>query len=178
MFRWFAPNLHLPSILDLTPARLRSLGIEGLLLDVDCTLKDYYARTIPVETVNWVERIRAAGIRLCILSNGRGRRIGPLAEGLGIPFVPRALKPLPFGCGRAARRLALPRERIAVVGDQVFADVLAGRLAGLFTILVTPTTREEPWFTRIKRPFERLVLRSDATQPDRLSPSSLRLWSQ
>jgi hypothetical protein len=40
-----------------------------------------------------------------------------------------------------------------------FADVLAGRLAGLFTILVTPLGHHEPWFTRVKRPFERQVLR-------------------
>jgi len=46
-----------------------------------------------------------------------------------------------------------------MVGDQLFSDILAGRLAGLFTILVRPTSAEEPWFTRIKRPVERRVLR-------------------
>ena len=38
-----------------------------------------------------------------------------------------------------------------VVGDQIFADILAGNLAGVFTILVTPIKPEqEHWFTRIK----------------------------
>jgi predicted HAD superfamily phosphohydrolase YqeG len=46
-----------------------------------------------------------------------------------------------------------------MVGDQVFADVVAGRLAGLRTILVRPTSPDEPWFTQLKRPFERQLLR-------------------
>ena len=50
-----------------------------------------------------------------------------------------------------------------MVGDQVFADILAGRLAGLKTILVDPIhPEEEPWFTRLKRPPERWVLRRTA----------------
>jgi HAD superfamily phosphatase (TIGR01668 family) len=96
---------------------------------------------------------------LCLFSNGRSARVGRLAEGLGIPFVAKAFKPLPFRCRTGAAKLELPLDRIAVVGDQLFADVLAGRLAGVYTILVTPTSAVEPWFTRLKRPFERQLLR-------------------
>jgi predicted HAD superfamily phosphohydrolase YqeG len=47
-----------------------------------------------------------------------------------------------------------------MVGDQLFADVMAGRLAGVHSILVTPIhPEEEPWFTRLKRLPERLMLR-------------------
>jgi len=55
--------------------------------------------------------------------------------------------------------LELRPEQTAIVGDQLFADVLAGRLAGLFTILVRPTSPSEPLWTRVKRPLERRVLR-------------------
>jgi predicted HAD superfamily phosphohydrolase YqeG len=42
----------------------------------------------------------------------------------------------------------------------VFADVMAARAAGLRSILVRPIhPEEEPWFTRLKRPLERLVMR-------------------
>ena len=54
-----------------------------------------------------------------------------MAQQLGIPFVTNALKPYPFRCRSTARQLGVPRERTAMVGDQLFADVLAGRLAGL-----------------------------------------------
>jgi len=73
-----------------------------------------------------------------------------------------AVKPLPVGCWRAARKLGLARRQTAMVGDQLFADVVAGKLAGVKTILVRPIhPEEEPWFTRLKRPLERAVLARD-----------------
>jgi hypothetical protein len=159
MLGFLTPHLQLESVLELDAARVRSLGLEGLLLDVDCTLKDHRVGGFSPEVIAWTGEMRAGGIRLCLLSNGRSGRIGGLAATLGVPFVAKAFKPFPFGCKTGIRRLGLERHRVGVVGDQIFADVLAGRLAGLFTILVRPTSPEEPWFTRMKRPFERLVLR-------------------
>lgn len=159
MLRLLTPHLQLDSVFELDAARLRALGLDGLLLDVDCTLKDYPATDFSSEVRAWVRTRCTDGVKLCIVSNGKPHRIAPLAEKLGIPFVAPAMKPLPFACRGALRRLGMDRTRTALVGDQIFADVLAGRLAGLFTILVRPTSPEEPWFTRLKRPFERLVLR-------------------
>ena len=46
-----------------------------------------------------------------------------------------------------------------MVGDQLFADVMAGRLAGVRSILVEPIhPEEEPWLTRLKRRPEQFVL--------------------
>jgi predicted HAD superfamily phosphohydrolase YqeG len=58
------------------------------------------------------------------------------------------------------RQLNANRKETAMVGDQVFADVLAGRFAGIRTILVTPIhPEEEPWFTQLKRGPERWLLK-------------------
>src|SRR5262245_51971492 len=159
MLTLVTPHCYLPSVLALDAVHLRALGIDGLLLDLDGTLKDYRAESIPAGVLAWVGRLQAGGIRLCLLSNGKTARIRRFAQKLGIPFVAEALKPLPLGCRRGLRALGLDRARVALVGDQVFADVLAGRLAGLFTILVPPSNADEPWFTRLKRPLERQILR-------------------
>lgn len=159
MFILVTPHLRVGSVLELEAVHLRSMGIDGLLLDLDCTLKDYGADGFQAEIVTWVAGLRDAGFRLCILSNGRPARVGPLARYLGVPFVAKAFKPLPFSCRAALGQLGLPGARVALVGDQLFADVLTGRLAGLFTILVHPANPDEPWFTRLKRPLERWFLR-------------------
>jgi len=161
MMRCFAPHHRLNSVLELDHERLQRLGVEALLLDLDGTLKDYPAEEVPAAVVQWIQRLQADGLRLCLLSNGKHRRIAGFAEVLGIPFVAKAFKPLPFGCRKALRLLKVDRTRAAIIGDQLFADVLAGRLAGLITFLVPPThaLADEPWFTRIKRPLERWVLR-------------------
>ena len=159
MLAFVSPHLQLDSVLDLDLAQLRQLGLRGLLLDVDCTLKDHGATEFSTAVHAWVKMLQADGIRLCLLSNGKPRRIGELARQLDLPFVAQAFKPLPRGCVRALQMLELQPQQTAMVGDQLFADVLAGRLAGLFTILVRPTSPREPWFTRLKRPVERRVLR-------------------
>jgi uncharacterized protein len=159
LFSYLAPTIRLDSVLELTPAKLHSLGLQGLLLDVDCTLKDYHADDLSTDVLAWSQELGAAGIRQCLLSNGKSKRIEKFARCLKIPFVAKAFKPMPFGCYAGLKKLTLPKARVAVVGDQLFADILAGRLARLFTILVRPTSAAEPWFTRIKRPIERKVLR-------------------
>jgi uncharacterized protein len=160
MWKLLTPDLRVESLLDLEPRRLAGLGVEALLLDLDCTLKSYRAPVVPPEIVACVGRLQAAGLRLAVASNGRARRVRPVAESLGMPFVCGACKPLPFRLRGIVRELKFDPSRTALVGDQVFADVVAARLAGLRSILVTPMAPdEEPWPTRLKRPLERMVLR-------------------
>lgn len=160
------PHLQLHSVLDLTAEKLQSEGRTGLLLDLDCTLKDYRATEIDRPVREWIRNLKASGMRLCLLSNGKKHRIARYSSELQIPFVAKALKPLPFGCRAAIRLLDLSPQNVAIVGDQVFADIMAGRLAKLFTILVRPTSSDEPIWTRVKRPFERFVLKHIAGRSD------------
>ena len=166
MLRFFLPHLRVESVLDLGLERLRGLGLDALLLDVDCTLKNYRSGEVGADVAAWLEELRAAGIGLCLVSNGRGGRIRLFAEKLDLPFVAKACKPFPFGCRAAVRKMGFDRRRTAMVGDQLFADVMAGRLAGLTSILVRPIRpEEEPWFTQLKRPLERVVLRWTDSKP-------------
>jgi HAD superfamily phosphatase (TIGR01668 family) len=134
--------------------------MQSLLLDVDCTLKRYRSNVFEPDVVRWLELMKQNQIGLCILSNGKRHRIEPVAELVQIPFVAPAFKPLPFGCRAAMKAMNFAPKSTAMVGDQVFADLLAGNLAGLFTVLIKPIhPEEEHWYTRIKRPFEKIVLR-------------------
>jgi uncharacterized protein len=152
------PHLQLQSVLDLQVEQLRQLHCSTLLMDVDCTLKHHHCTTLNPGVPEWIKSLQQAGIRLCLLSNGRGRRIEPLARQYGLACVTAALKPFPFGCWKALRQLGVEAKHTALIGDQLFADVMAGRMAGLYTILVRPTSSIEPWFTRMKRPLERRAL--------------------
>ena len=141
MFGFLTPHYRIASVLELTPERLRELGLESLLLDADCTLKRYRSAQCAPGVAEWLDALRQAGFGLCLVSNGLGERIGRFAEPLGLPFVAKALKPLPIGCRRAMRKMGFRRQSTAMVGDQLFADILAGRLAGLTTFLVDRSIR-------------------------------------
>lgn len=151
------PHLRVHKVFDLDAATLQRHGLDATLLDIDNTLVPYRASDFR-EAGRWIQQISAAGIRVALLSNGHTHRVARIAELLNVPFRAKALKPMPFGCRNLVRSLRLDSSRTCLVGDQVFADVLAGRLAGLFTILVNPVSSDEPWFTKVKRPFERSLL--------------------
>ena len=160
MFRFLTPHYRITSVLELTPERLRGLGLESLLLDADCTLKRYRDEYCAPGVAEWLDILRHTGFGLCLVSNGLGKRIAQFAEPLGLPFVARAMKPLPGGCQRAMRQMGFRRETTAMVGDHLFADIVAGRLAGLTTFLVEPIhPEEERWYTRLRRAPERWCLR-------------------
>ncbi len=153
------PTIRVERVEELTAERLQGWGLRWLLLDVDCTLTRYQRRDVEPSVAAWLDALRAAGIGLCLVSNGLGQRIHEFAQRLDLPCVSRAMKPLPAGVWWAMRRLAARRAETAMVGDQLFADVLAGQLAGVRTILVRPIhPEEEPWFTRLKRGPERWLL--------------------
>jgi HAD superfamily phosphatase (TIGR01668 family) len=166
MFRFLTPHHRVASVLELTPERLRSMVLQNLLLDADGTLKRYRSDECAPGVAQWLDELRQAGFGLCLVSNGLGERIGRFAAGLELPFVAKAMKPLPAGCRRALRKMGFQKETTAIVGDQVFADIMAGRLAGLTTILVDSIhPEEEPWFTRLKRGPERWLLGKQAGNP-------------
>ena len=161
MRNYLFPNLAVSSVLDLTVDQLRNLHVEALILDVDCTLKEYEKQEPDSEIIEWLNILKEEKFSLCLLSNGIEKRIKPVADSLQLPYIAKACKPSPKGVRRALDLLAVPAGKAVVVGDQIFADILAGNLAGVFTILVTPIKPEqEHWFTRIKRPWEKIVLRS------------------
>ncbi|MBN2216890.1 MAG: YqeG family HAD IIIA-type phosphatase [Pirellulales bacterium] len=168
----FRPDLRLHRVEQIDVALLRRLHIDALLLDVDCTLKPYRSQALAQSVVDWIGQLRREGIGLCLVSNGRGTRVRPIAERLDLPLVAAALKPLPHGCRAAIARMEFDPRRTAMVGDQLFTDVMAGRLAGIFTILVDPIRPEqEPWYTRLKRPVERFLVRGVAHRPRGEEPS-------
>ena len=161
MPRIFRPRHCVDTVTDLTVDRLRELNIDALLLDVDCTLKRYPETHISEEVARWLATLQQAGIGLCLVSNGRGPRIERFAAGVGLPFIAKACKPFPRGLKRALREHGFDRERTAMVGDQLLADIVAGNLAGLTTVFVRPIhPEEEQWFTRVKRPPERWLMRA------------------
>ena len=45
-------------------------------------------------------------------------------------------------------------ENIAVVGDQIFTDVIGGNLCKMYTILVDAIEEKDFWYTAWKRPIE------------------------
>ena len=151
----FAPRLH-----DVSHEELEEAGIRGLIVDLDNTLLGYRQTELAQEHLEWVERAHDRGFRIVMLSNNFSTRVQTIAAQLNVACIPNALKPLPFGFLRAVRGLQLRRREIAVVGDQLFTDVLGGKMCGLYTILTEPIEAKDLPITQFFRFFEHLMLPS------------------
>lgn len=142
--------------------RLAEEGIRALLVDLDNTLIPYDSFRIPQATYTFVEGAAAKGFSLCIVSNSifKESRVGAAAKQLGIPYVAGAWKPRRGGLRSALEVLQATPSTAALIGDQLFTDVLAGRRLGLLTVLVEKLSEKEFLFTRyVTRSAERLALR-------------------
>jgi HAD superfamily phosphatase (TIGR01668 family) len=81
-------------------------------------------------------------------------------EPLGIEFLYKAHKPLGGAFKKAIEIMGLPSDKVAILGDQLFTDVLGGNLKGIFSILVRPIDLDEPLFIKFKRIFEKPFLKN------------------
>ena len=76
---------------------------------------------------------------LFLLSNSRKpRRAEHFATALGIPFLGRAGKPKTGGFLRAMEQMGRAGAQTAMVGDQIFTDILGAKRAGILAIMVEP----------------------------------------
>ena len=155
----FYPRFSFRRVTDLTVEWLKGQGISALLLDVDNTLTTHNNPEVPAEVLDWLHEMRAAGMKLLLLSNNHPARVAPFAQKLGVGFIADAAKPLGGGVKRSQKVLGETPEGIALVGDQIFTDVLAGRLAGAVSILVEPIEPETAAFFRLKRRLEAPILK-------------------
>lgn len=151
------PNVKLKRVTDISLELLKKMNITALLLDVDNTLSTHHGMILTDGLEAWLQKMKDGGIELLLVSNSKQRRVEPFAKKIGLDFIALGLKPLPNGFLRGCKRLGVKRKNAAIVGDQIFTDILGGNLAGLTTILLTPIKLESTAGFRFKRKLERLV---------------------
>ena len=154
----FKPNLYLDSILQITPKLLERIGVCAIILDVDNTIRQYGSKEISCKVLNWEKKKKNASISIVILSNNFNKNVEPVAKVLNLPYYGLGFKPFPFGLKKAAKKLNVNEKQIAVVGDQIFTDIVGGNLQGFKTILIKPIKEEKGLLWKIKRRLEKLVL--------------------
>ena len=156
----FCPNEFIDSVTAINVEGLRSRGIKALLMDLDNTLVAWQGYDIPDEIINWVREASVCGMKVCLVSNTRtSGRLDRISSILGVGFAVKAMKPRRAGFIEALNLLGVSSNEAAVIGDQIFTDVLGGNRLGIYTILVRPMHRREFFGTKISRFFEFFLMR-------------------
>ena len=127
------------NIYEISGAALGRRGIRLLLADLDNTLVPYGVPLPDEKLKGWRDELAAHGVTLFILSNNRHEsRPRTFAQALDVPYIGHAGKPKTASFVKAMEQMGVAPEQTAIVGDQIFTDVLGGNRAGVATILVRP----------------------------------------
>ena len=158
--RLLCPNKFVNSLAEINLPLLQAQGVKALIVDIDNTLVAWDKAEIESANRAWIEKAKQLGFSLCIVSNGKEKRVQGLARELGIPGLANAIKPRKRGFLRALELMNVRPEETAIVGDQLFTDILGGNRSGVYTIWVTPLSDQELPTTKLMRKLERRVARN------------------
>ena len=133
------PDYKFKALVDISVEFLKKHGVSLLMLDLDNTIAPY-GETLPsAEVLAWAKELQGAGVALHIVSNSKKTgRVSSFADALGIPYIYRAKKPSPRAVRELLEKRRIPPLSAALVGDQIYTDVLAANGADVMSIVVCP----------------------------------------
>ncbi len=138
-FQLLKPDMVVPgTVLQLSSETLHHRGIRGIIFDVDDTLVPLRRPQPSPEVIAWLAQIMPEFQIWLVSNNVSSTRIAQIADALGAPHIHRAGKPSRRALRRAVAQMQLPLDQVALVGDRILTDVLAGNRLGVLTILVAP----------------------------------------
>jgi HAD superfamily phosphatase (TIGR01668 family) len=156
---FFAPDFYFETYAGASVPFLQEQGIRALVLDIDNTLEPYENPT-PSEGVRaWFSSLAEAGISAAFVSNNGKERVETFNAELGRIAYYKAKKPFAGKVKRAMREMGVTKSETLFMGDQIFTDVLAARLAGIRVALVPPIKDKTDALTRFKRWLERPIMK-------------------
>ena len=141
------PKCSAQDIYESTPEFVREQGVELLLMDLDNTLSPYIVDEATEELKEWIRILQAGGIEPFIFSNNKGDRPMLFARQLGLEYVKLAKKPRQDVLHQVLEAKGYTPAQTAIIGDQIYTDVLCGAIGGLYTIVVKPILLHNPLHT-------------------------------
>ncbi len=159
VFGLLRPDLWVGSVSEISAEHLQAHGIRGLILDLDETLVSALENTPSPEVHAWIRSMKDAFAIYILSNNFNAARVQQVADELEVPCAFRAAKPRRRGFREALAAMGLQAHEVAIVGDQLFTDVLGGNRLGAYTILATPIAPEHKSHRKVMRVVEGMFIR-------------------
>ena len=141
----FLPKMIVPHLTDVRAEALKARGITFLMLDFDKTIVPYTTDVPTEEMTAWLRQMQRSDIGLCVVSNSRKPRVVRFCERYGLDCVTHAKKPFSRGIRACLARFSLDAAHCALVGDQIYTDVLGANCAGVQSILISAIDNHNIW---------------------------------
>ena len=155
----FQPDHYFITLECVPESFFRDEGIKLVICDIDNTLATYDDKYPTEYTKKFIERMNNENITVELISNNTSGRVEDFSKELGCHYVADGKKPF---CSKKPIKEAMIKagagnKETIIIGDQVFTDVLAGRMASIKTMLVEPIGHSNLPFFGIKRALEKPI---------------------
>ena len=157
MFESYFPAAHVKSVFDIDYAKLYSLGIRGIIFDIDNTLV-HHGDDATEEIEELFKKIHAANLKTVLLSDNSEARVKRFVRNIDTPYVYSAKKPAREGYERALELLGTEKENTIAVGDRIFIDIVGANSFGIRSVLVDYIRLKRFEWCGFKRILEKMIL--------------------
>lgn len=156
------PDYNLKSVYDIDPDELISRGIKGIFFDLDSTITVSKSAKFSSRAREFIKNLEDKNLKLAIISNNYSEKyINKVQREIHLKIYYPAEKPQTKMIMKALSDFNLKPEECAFVGDRPITDILAGKNAGMITILVDGIDADnENLPTRLIRKVERLFVKN------------------
>ncbi len=154
----FIPDMYQKSIYHIDYDKLQDNGIKCLLIDLDNTCVPYKDKEPNKKLIDLFETLKDMDFKIIIFSNALKGRIKPFKDVLNVDCLARANKPYKKNFLKVIKLFNYDLSEVAIIGDQLYTDILGGNKVGIKTILVNPMSNDDMFITRfIYRPLEKRI---------------------
>lgn len=155
----FFPDERAATVEDVDYDKLINLGIQAVIFDLDNTIAKWGDDSLAEEIIELFERLTSRGLKVGILSNSRREKIEDFVIDLPFPHLFNANKPSLKGFRTMLAKLDVSPDQAAMIGDQLFTDVLGANRLDMYTIRVEPIDPDREYrFTKVNRIGEKVLL--------------------
>jgi uncharacterized protein len=152
--KFFKPDFEFEHFSDLSLDLLKQHNVKAIFSDLDSTLAAH-DELGDDDFTKWHERLESVGVKLVVVSNNSQGRVDRFTKPYDIIGYGRCNKPLPSKIKKIMGEIGVTSSDSLFLGDQLFTDVLCGKMLEMKTVLVHPLGEEhEPWTVRWKRGLE------------------------
>lgn len=151
------PYKEKPSLYDIDFEKLYNKGFRAAIIDIDNTIVPHGAGA-DKRAIEFFKRLAAIGIKTCLVSNNKEKRVSSFASEVKSPYIAKAGKPGATGYKNAMKIMGSGIEDTVFIGDQIFTDIWGANRLGIRTYLVRPVNPKEEIQIVLKRYLEAIVL--------------------
>lgn len=149
------PDMYQKSIYSINYEKLYNCGIRCLLFDLDNTCVPYVEKVPSKKLIDLIDYLKDMGFKVILFSNATKKRLEVFKNTLVVDCSYSSRKPSKRKFLKVLKMYNFDLSEVAIIGDQLFTDILGGNRVGIKTILVNPMSKKDMPLTFIFRILER-----------------------